>query len=163
MGRKVHEKNVFVYFLSTEPADTTLVTVTDAEIAAGTLLPDITADGVDVSPTNNRASLELIDTEQIAEYPGTRAIQVNMQFARESLAADDIAWELFEHATEGWLVVSRFGAALSTSTDGGDRVEIYHLRTFEPIPLASAANTFQQYRVETAVENWEQKAEVVAS
>lgn len=164
MTRATHEKYVRCFWLETL-ADNTLDEVTVAELAAGTFLPGMTADGLNINPTNNRASIDLLDTEKKPQFPGTRQNDLTMKFVRETDAADDVPWELFDHNTQGFLVVSRtfFDDDPAARPPAGTRVEVYKIATFEPQPLATAANTFQQYEVPIAAEDWETKAVVVAS
>jgi hypothetical protein len=164
MARPVHENYVRVWWLTTL-ADTTLEEVTLAEIAAGTELAGLTADGLNISPTNNKASLEMLDSEKIPQFVGTRMQDLTLKFVRETVTADDDAWELFDHGETGYLVVSRLRSKKDPSPNlaAGDRVEIYKVSVFDPQPLATAANTFQQFEVPVAAQDWETKAEVVAS
>lgn len=162
MARVAHEGKIHVYFLTAEPASVDhaerLDEITSAELSAGLKLPQITADGVDTAPTNNRASIDMIDTGRISEFPGTHGMSVNMKFARDDDEDDDVAWELFEHATYGFIVVSRFGIP-----QVGGRLEVHEGHSFEPQMQASASNTFQQYTVEFALVDWNKKATLVAS
>lgn len=162
MTRRAHEGQVHVYYLAAEPAsadhEETLDEITTAELAAALKIPQLTADGVDTAPTNNRASIDMMDTGKIAEYPGTYGQALNMKFARDDEEDEDVAWELFEHATHGWFVVSRFGIPTV-----GSRIEVFEGNTFEPKMLPSASNTFQQYTVDTALQDWNLKAKIVAS
>lgn len=160
MTKIVHENYVRCYWLEDLADDEDLAEVTVAEISAGTFLPDMTADGLNISPTNNRASVDMLDSEKVPQFVGTRMNELTMKFTRAKEEDDDIAWELFNHGDIGFLVVSR---TRNGSPVAGDRVEIYHLSVFDPQPLGTAANTFQQYEVPVAAQNWETKAVVVAS
>lgn len=160
MTKIVNENYVRCYWLTTLDDDETLQEVTVAEIAAGTFLPEMTADGLNISPTNNRASVDMLDSEKVPQFVGTRMNELTMKFTRNKEAAKDIAWELFDHGEIGFLVVSRTRNGTPVT---GDRVEIYHLSVFDPQPLGTAANTFQQYEIPVAAQNWETKAVVVAS
>jgi hypothetical protein len=145
--------------------DDTLAEVTQAEIAAGTELPGMTSDGLNIAPTNNKASLAMLDSEKIGQRMGTRMNDLTLKFARETDEADDVAWELFDHGETGFLVVSRLRSKKDAqpTLQPGDRVEIYALEVGDPQPLATAQDTYQQFEVPVAAENWETKAVVVAS
>ena len=164
MTKAVHENYVRCFWL-TAMADTTLAEVTEAEVAAGTELPGLTADGLNISPTNNKASVALLDSEKIPQFVGTRMNDLTLKFVRETDALDDVGWELFDHGETGFLVVSRLRSSKNPSPNlaDGDRVEVYKLSVMDPQPLATAQDTFQQYEVPVAAENWETKALVVAS
>lgn len=158
MARIVHEKYVRTYWVDTI-ADISAPTV--AEITGGTYLgTEQTADGLSESPTNNRASVEMLDTDKIPEYPGTHSLQITAKFTREDVEADDVAWELFDHDTAGYLVVARLRK--DADPEAGDRVEVYQARSHEPQNLSTAANTFQQYEVPFALQDWNKKAVVAA-
>lgn len=160
MSLTVHEKRVRGYWL-TSLADADLEQVTTGEITAGTFLgTKMTVDGINQSPTRNKASAVLMDTGQISQAPGTRSQDIVMRFFRDTAEDADTAWELFEYDTQGFLVVARL--RFNAAPEEGDRVEIYKGATFEPNPMATAQDTYQQYEVELAVEKWELKATVVA-
>lgn len=164
MTRAVHENYVRAFWL-TSLADDTLAEVTVAEITAGIELPGMTADGLNISPTNNKASIPMLDSEKIPQFVGTRMNDLTLKFVRETDEDDDVAWELFDHGETGFLVVSRLRSTknVQPNLQAGDRVEIYKLSVMDPQPLATAQDTFQQYEIPVAAEDWETKAVVVAS
>lgn len=158
MSEAVHENFIRTYWATTIAA---ISAPTVAEITAATFLgEEQTADGLNLSPTNNKASLQMLNTEKIPEHPGTQSLAVTLQFRRQTEEADDVAWELFDHNTAGFLIVARLVA--STDPVATDRVEVYQAKSFEPVPLQSAADTYQQYQVELALQDWDKKAVVAA-
>lgn len=120
---------------------------TEAEIAAGTnLTPQLPTAGLDITFTENNASIAMIDEGFTAEAVGTYGASAVLTFTRDAVANDDDAWTLFTRGLQGHLLVSRFGTPVE-----GSRVEVYPAESHAPVPLAPAENEFQQMRVTLAI------------
>lgn len=120
---------------------------TEAEItAAVNLTPQLPTAGLDISFTENNASIAMIDEGFVSEAVGTYGCTVVITGTRDSVAADDDFWTTFDRGEQGYLIISRFGDAVEAS-----RVEVYPCEAHAPTPLAPAENEFQQARVTLAV------------
>ena len=155
--RLVYEDNVKCYWVDSVED---ISEVTTTELDSGTFLPEITIDGLNVNPTNNNASIAMLDSGKIGAKPGTRSMEVTLRFARN--VSDDIAWDLFEYGLSGYLVVSRFGPIESSDNPVLPApIEVYAATAHDPVPVASAQDTYQQFEVPLAIEDWMTKAELV--
>ena len=125
---------------------TALAAPTAAEITAGTnLTAQIPSDGVNLTNTRNNASISMLDEAFTPEQVGTFGTSITLKFTRDN-AATDAAFALFEHGDAGFLLISRFGAAIAAS-----KVEVYPVESHDPAPLATAENEYQQFEVQLAV------------
>jgi hypothetical protein len=144
MSKVTSEGKVKAYFL---PSVADISAPTVAEITAGTnLTPQLPTAGLEISFTENNASVSMIDEGFTAEAVGTYGATAALTFTRDSVAGDDDAWTLFERGLEGFLLISRFGTPAAAS-----RVEVYPIESHNPTPLAPAENDFQKMRVTLAV------------
>jgi hypothetical protein len=142
MARLASEGNVKVYKV---PTIASLAAPTAAEITAGTdLTPLLPTAGVEINWTQNNASLPMLDESFVASVVGTEQAEITLTGVRDD-TSDDF-WEAFERGENFYLVVSRFGAAASTS-----QVEVYPCQSHRPVPLTPAENEFQQAQVALAV------------
>lgn len=156
MTRKVHENNIVAKWLNSI-ASADLSAVTQAEWDAGTTLTELTSDGLGINPTNNNASIPMMDEGKIGQKPGTRSMAIDLRHARHPQAGADPMWDLFEYGLEGALVVSRDGAPAV-----GDPLEVYQGTTHDPTPIASAQDTYQQFTVDLVCDNWNSKSALTA-
>lgn len=156
MAKVASEEKVKVYFL---PTVASKAAPTVANIAAGThLTPFVPTDGLNVDPTQNNASISMLDSGFNAEQIGTYGYGITMTMTRDDVAADDDAWTLFERGLRGFLLISRFGTPIA-----GSRVEVYPIECHDPAPAAPAENTFQTFTVGMAVHDAPEIKAVVAA
>ena len=142
MPKVASEGNVKVYWL---PTVASKAAPTAANIAAGTpLTPYLPTSGVGIDWTQNNASLDMLDSSFTAEVVGTEGATITLTFVRDDTT--DTAWNLFVRGTNGYLLVSRFGAPVAA-----DKVEVYPVQSHRPVPLPPATNEFQQAQVSLAV------------
>jgi hypothetical protein len=129
-----------VYWL---PAVANKAAPTVAEIGAGTdLTPFVPVDGVARDSSQNKASQAMLGGAFVTERVGTWSFSATLTLMRHILAGDDDAWELFDRGTEGFLLISPFGAAVA-----GLRVEVIPAEAHQPIMQATAENAYQKFTV----------------
>lgn len=156
MSKKASEGNVKVYFL---PTVASLAAPTVANIAAGTnITPWLPTTGVGVDWTQNNASISMLDASFTPEQIGTESVAIELTFTRDSVTADDDAYELFDRGLEGYLLISRFGTPIA-----GSRVEVYPIAAHRAVPLTPAENEFQQAKAKLAVRDTPEPNAVVAA
>jgi len=142
MARLASEGNVKVYKV---PTIASLAAPTTAEITAGTdLTPLMPTQGVDVTWTQNNASLAMLDESFVAEVVGTESATITLTGTRDD--TEDTFFEAFDRGENFFLVISRFGTAEATSV-----VEVYPAQSHRPVPMAPAENEFQQAMCTLAV------------
>jgi hypothetical protein len=142
MARLASEGNVKVYKV---PTVSSKAAPTTSEITAGTdLTPQLPTSGVEITWTQNNASLPMLDESFVASVVGTEQAEITLTGVRDD-TSDDF-WDAFERGENFYLVVSRFGDAGS-----GSAVEVYPCQSHRPVPLTPAENEFQQAQVTLAV------------
>lgn len=142
MSRLAAEGNVKVYKL---PSVADLSAPTVAEIAAGVhLTPFVPTTGVEITWTQNNASLPMLDEAFVASVVGTEEATITLTGVRDD-TSDDF-FDAFERGENFVLLVSRFGPA-----EAGSAVETYPSQSHRPVPLAPAQNEFQQASVDLAI------------
>lgn len=153
MARLASEGNVKVYKVPTI-ADVTAPTV--AEVNAGTdLTPYMPTQGVDITWTQNNASLAMLDESFVAEVVGTEAATITLTGVRDD-TSDDF-FDAFDRGDNFYLVIARFGwSGLGSGSDPNepaatDVVEVYPAQSHRPVPMAPAENEFQQAMCTLAV------------
>jgi hypothetical protein len=142
MSRLTAEGNIKVYKV---PTVSDKAAPTTSEITAGTdLTPYLPTTGVDITWTQNNASLPMLDESFVVSAVGTESAEITLTGVRDD-DSDDF-FEAFARGENFYLVVSRFGAAAS-----GSAVEVYPVQSHRPVPLAPAENEFQQAQVTLGV------------
>jgi len=142
MARLASEGNVKVWKV---PTIADLEAPTAVEINAGEdLTPYMPTQGVDITWTQNNASLAMLDESFVAEVVGTESATITLTGVRDD-ESDDF-FDAFERGENFYLVISRFGAADATSA-----VEVYPAQSHRPVPMAPAENEFQQAMCTLAV------------
>lgn len=142
MARLTSEGNVKVHKVPTV-SDKNAPTVTEIE-AGINLTPFLPTGGVDISWTQNNATLPMLDESFVVSAVGTEAAEITLTGVRDD-TSDDF-WDAFERGENFYLVVSRFGSA-----DSGDVVEVYPVQSHRPVPLSPTENEFQQVQVKLGV------------
>lgn len=156
MGKVAAEGKVKLYYL---PAAASVAAPTVANVAAGTnLTPYLPTSGLNIDPTQNNASIPMMDDGFVIEAIGTESVGITLTLTRDSVSADDDAWTLFVRGLTGYLLVSRFGSPIA-----GSRVEVYPIEAHDPTPMAPAENEFQQFQVRLAVNASPNRKAVVAA
>lgn len=138
MTAVAHDGNVKIYFATTV-ASTAAPTV--ANISAATLLPGVT----NFQTPNSEAEVDYSDVDSLYDTGGvgtTKAGPIVLTMKRDDTDESD-TWELLDtpRAT-GFLIFSRFGAAVATSA-----VEVYPVQVGQRRPASYARNTAQMFDV----------------
>lgn len=144
MSRLVHEGNTKIFWLTTIAASD--LEPTAAEITAGTdITAFVTKDGLSTPQNQNMvdsATLnEVFDAQRVGSWGGS--LQLTM-FRDDTTETG--GWDLVVYGTEGYIVVSRFGAPVAT-----DVVEVYPAEMHNPVMAPTAANEMQRFTATLAV------------
>src|SRR5688572_3247170 len=93
MGKVASEGNVKLYYLATVAS---VAAPTAANITAGTnLTPYLPTSGLNIDPTQNNASIPMMDDGFVIEAIGTESVGITLTLTRDETTADDDAWTLF--------------------------------------------------------------------
>lgn len=108
---------------------------TAAEKAAGVnLTGELLRDGLSLPQSGNTIDVAGADSKYNATDAGTYGGDaVTASFFRDSVAADDDAWDTLPRGTRGYFLVARFEGS-DSSVGTGDRVEVW------PIVVISRSN-----------------------
>lgn len=149
MAQFAYDGNVRVAYLIGEDAIGDISAPTTAELNAGgvvdlsCLLPK---DGW--QPGNNTNSVEAGKLCQTfdASVPGTWGGPIAAKFFRDSVEANDLAWNTFEYGQVGFAVV-RYGLPHTTAWADGQRVEVWPTQAQQPQMDQTATNTNARFSI----------------
>jgi hypothetical protein len=140
------------------PTVASLAAPTVANVTAGTALTAfVPVAGVNISATQNTASLAMLGQAFITEGMGTHSKSAELTFVRHKVAADDTAWTLFTYKLAGHIVIGEFAALAA-----GARARVYKVECGEPRMNPSAENELQTFVVSFAIQDYNEKAIIAA-
>lgn len=135
---------VKVKFLTTIASATLAPTV--AEYGAGTDLTGvIPVTGVQPGGSQNNASLAMLGASHIDQQPGTWGATLTLEAVRDTVT--DTLVTTFPYATSGFVVINWQGITVIAGT----KVDVYAIKSHQPIPMNSAENEFQKWTVSLPV------------
>lgn len=137
MSRELYEENIKVYWLT---ACSNIAAPTTAEIAAGTnMTPFVCKDGVAFNITENDADTASIDTDFDSKIGGSWGAGPTVKMFRDGTTETN-GFALCVKGTNGFLVVTYFGAAVATS-----KCAVFPCEMGQPTLENSAANEAQKF------------------
>lgn len=120
-----------------------------AEITAGTRISGLmTKDGLDIPFAQNTVDNADLEDTFDAKAVGTWGGDITLTFKRNSTA--DTAWNLAVYGTTGFLVVRR-GIAVATAITAGQKVAVYPGQMHEPVPISTATNERDKFKLVVAI------------
>lgn len=102
------------------------------------------------SPTFNNVEAARACETFDAQAQGTWSASPTGTFFRDNVPGNDVAWGLFEHGVDGYIVI-RYGKAYDLPFVNGDSVEVWPVQSSEPAMNENAANTSATFQVGFAV------------
>lgn len=134
-----------VKFLTTIVSATLAPTV--AEYNAGVDLTGvIPVTGVQPGGSQNNASLAMLGQAHIDQLPGTWSSgPVTLVAVRDTVS--DLLVTTFPYGTAGFLAVNWTGVTVIATT----KIDVYPIKSHQPIPMNSEENGFQQWTVQLPV------------
>lgn len=139
MARKVHEGNIKVYWLT---SCANIQSPTTAEIAAGKYIGAfLTKDGW--APNTGQAAVDTagIDSFWDTQIGGSTAMTPELTLFRDGTSETN-GWDLVVQGTQGFLLISWFGAPIA-----GSKSMVIPAEMGIAKPTNSAANTAQKFTV----------------
>lgn len=135
-------------------------TITMDEIEAGVQVQRLISDGgVTITPTANTASQALLDRGKVSHNAGTRERTGELRFEKADETAEDEMIDLFQYGDKRWGVRASDG-----EPQPGDIVQLYEFEVGDDPQFQPAArDTNQNVHVPMAIQEWDEKVEVVAS
>ena len=120
-----------------------------AEITAGTRLsPFMTKDGLDIPFQQNTIDNADLEDTFDAKAVGTWGGDITLTLKRNNSA--DTVWNLAVYGTAGNLVVRR-GVAVATAIAAGQKVAVYPGQMHEPVPMSTATNERDKFKLVIAI------------
>jgi len=150
MSTLIPNENCYIAFSEDMPAAPTLVP-TAAEVAAATVLTDFII-SLTANATGNTVPTPKLSSLFEPSIPGTSTAQFTAEMYRDSVHADDIAWNLLPRNTSGVFYIARFGGTgpdlLPIATD---HVESWPVRITSRAASAMTSNTAQTFTLTCSV------------
>jgi len=163
MSTLIPNENCWIGFSATMPADDVTLVPTAAEIAAATELTDFVI-SLTASSQGNTVPTPKLKSLFEPSIPGTSTAQFTAEMYRDSVLADDVAWNTLPRNTEGVFYIARFGG---TGTDllpiADDVVEVWPVRVSSRAPSAMTSNTAQTFTLTCSVPQEPNEAATVAA
>lgn len=142
MPRYPHDGKTRAYWV---PTIANKAAPTVAELNAGTSLAGfLTKDGLDTPFAQNTVDNSDLEDTFDAKGVGTFGADVTLTCFRDDTT--DTAWNLFVYGTVGFLVIRR-GPAYSTAWTAGQKVEVFPAQMHEPVPMSTATNEQNKFKV----------------
>lgn len=150
MSTLIPNENCWIGFSDTMPAAADL-TPTTAEVAAATELTDFII-SLTANAQGNTVPTPKLKSLFETSIPGTSTAQFSAEMYRDSVTADDVAWNLLPRGTTGVFYISRFGG---TGTDlipeAGDKVETWPVAVTSRSASPMTSNTAQTFSLTCSV------------
>lgn len=133
-----------VKFLTTIVSATLAPTV--AEYNAGVDLTGVVpVAGMQPGGSQNNASLAMLGQAHIDEQPGTWGATLTLEAVRDTVTDTFVA--TFPYGTAGFIVINWTGVTVIATT----KVDVYAVKSHQPIPMASAENEYQKWTLSLPV------------
>lgn len=162
MSTLIPNENCWIGFSEDMPAAATLVP-TAAEVAAATELTDFII-SLTASSQGNTVPTPKLKSLFEPSIPGTSTAQFTAEMYRDSVIAEDVAWNTLPRNTAGVFYIARFGG---TGTDllpiATDTVEVWPVRVTSRAPSAMSSNTAQTFTLTCSVPVEPNEAAVISA
>jgi hypothetical protein len=162
MSTLIPNENCYIAFSEDMPASPLLVP-TAAEVAAAIVLTDFII-SLTANATGNTVPTPKLSSLFEPSIPGTSTAQFTAEMYRDSVAADDVAWNTLPRNKAGVFYIARFGG---TGTDllpiATDEVEVWPVRVTSRAGSAMSSNTAQTFTLTCSVPQEPNEAATIAA
>jgi len=162
MSTLIPNENSWIGFSTTMPAAADLVPAA-AEVAAATELTDFLI-SLTASSQGNTVPTPKLSSLFETSIPGTSTAQFTAEFYRDSVKANDTAWNMLERNVSGVFYISRFGGTgagkLPVATD---TVEVWPVRISSRSASAMSSNTAQTFTCTASIPQEPNEDAVIAA
>lgn len=150
MSTLIPNENTYVAFSEDLPAAPTLIP-TAAEVAAADELTEFLI-SLNASSSGNVVPIPSLASLFEKSIPGTSTAQFTAEMYRDSVKANDTAWNTLPRDTAGVFYISRFGGTGAGKLPIlGDTVEVWPVRVTSRTASAMSSNTAQTFSLSCAV------------
>lgn len=151
MSTLIPNENSWVGFSETLPVDDVTLVPKASEVAAATELTEFLI-SLNASSQGNSVPTPKLSSLFEPSIPGTSSATFTAEMYRDSVYADDIAWNTLPRDTSGIFYISRFGGTgtgrLPVATN---RVESWPVRVTSRTASAMSSNTAQTFTLTCSV------------
>lgn len=150
MSTLIPNENCWIGFSAAMPAAADLVP-TAAEITAATELTDFVI-SLTANSQGNTVPTPKLSSLFETTIPGTSTASFTAEMYRDSVKADDLAWNLLQKDTPGVFYISRFGGTgTGKKPVATDDVEVWPVRVTSRTASALTSNTAQTFTLTCSV------------
>jgi hypothetical protein len=150
MSTLIPNENCFIAFSEDMPAGANLVP-TAAEVAAAVVLTDFII-SLTANATGNTVPTPKLSSLFEPSIPGTSTAQFTAEMYRDSVKADDLAWNTLPRNTAGVFYIARFGGTGANLLPiAADHVETWPVRVTSRAGSAMSSNTAQTFTLTCSV------------
>lgn len=162
MSTLIPNENCWIGFSEVMPAAATLIP-TAAEVAAATELTDFVI-SLTANATGNTVPTPKLKSLFEPSIPGTSTASFSAEMYRDSIKAQDIAWNKLPRNTAGVFYIARFGGTgPSLLPIAADEVEVWPVRVSSRAASAMTSNTAQTFSLTCSVPKEPNEAAVIAA
>ena len=150
MSTLIPNENCYIAFATAMPAAASLVP-TAAEVSAAVEMTDFII-SITASAQGNAVPTPKLKSLFETSIPGTSSATFTAEMYRDSVTAEDIAWNTLERGTPGCFYISRFGGTgTGLKPIATDHVEVWPIIVTSRAASAMSSNTAQTFTLTCSV------------
>lgn len=150
MSTLIPNENCWIGFDDVQPTSPTLAP-SAAEVLAATELTDFII-SITANAQGNTVPTPKLKSLFEPSIPGTSTAQFSAEMYRDSVAANDIAWNTLPRNKAGIFYISRFGGTgADLLPEAGDKLESWPVRVTSRAASAMSSNTAQTFTLTCSV------------
>lgn len=151
MSTLIPNENCWIGFSTAMPAASTTLVPIAAEITAATELTDFII-SLTANSQGNAVPTPKLKTMFETSIPGTSTATFSAEMYRDSVSANDTAWNMLPRNTSGVFYISRFGGTgAGLKPIATDKVEVWPVRVISRAGSAMSSNTAQTFTLTCSV------------
>jgi hypothetical protein len=158
MSTLIPNENCWIGFSETMPASATLVP-TLVELAAAVDMTDFII-SLTASSTGNTVPVPSLKSLFEKTIPGTSTATFTAEMYRDSIKAEDIAWDTLPRDTTGCFFIARFQAGVPVAAD---TIEAWPIKVTSRTASAMSSNTAQTFTLTCSVPEVPNEAALIAA
>lgn len=158
MSTLIPNENCWIGFGAAMPASATLVP-TATELSAATDVTDFVI-SITASSTGGTVPIPSLKSQFEKSIPGTVTATFTSEMYRDSVKANDLAWNALVRGTTGCFYIARFKAGKPILAD---TVEVWPVKVSSRTASAMSSNTAQTFSLTCSVPQVPNEAAVIAA
>lgn len=151
MSTLIPNENCWIGFSTTMPSSLTTLAPTAAQISGATELTDFII-SLTANAQGNSVPTPKLKSMFETSIPGTSTATFTAEMYRDSVTANDTAWNMLARNTAGIFYISRFGGTgAGLKPILADKVESWPVRVISRTPSPMSSNTAQTFTLTCSV------------